>query len=302
MRTRWAYCVVDNDMAPAQFPQHTPLENLKVTLAHEYFHAVQFGYDYWEDLWVIEATATWAEEQLFDDVDDNRQYLPSGQVGRPGLPLDHFGQGAQYGNWVFFQFLSEKWSATTGTMPTIVLDLWERLGARPGDPDASSVAGVRQVLADRGRGFRSVYGRFAAALRYPDQRFAEGDAAAYDPTRPVRSRTLSQDRRRSPRWTRRVDHLSSQTVRFRPARSVRSRQFNLRLRLEQPGNARPVARVLVHRRNGVVSSTVVRPRLTRPKARIPFNRSVKYVEVVMANTSSGADNQPFVVKGRLVHG
>ncbi|GAA1478184.1 hypothetical protein GCM10009623_26300 [Nocardioides aestuarii] len=301
VRTRWAYCVVDNDMAARQFPQHSPLENLQVTLAHEYFHAVQFGYDYWEDLWVMEATATWAEEQVFDDVDDNRQYLRSGQVGRPELPLDHFGQSAQYGNWAFFQFLSERWSGTTGTMPTIVLDLWERLGARPGDPDASSVAGIRHVLADRGRGFRSVYGRFVGALRYPEQRFSEGDAADYRPARPVRSRTLSRERRTTPRWTRRVDHLASQTVRIRPDRSLRSHHFTLRLRLEQPRDAKPMARVLIHRRNGAVSSTIVRPRVTRPKARIPFNRSVKYVEVVMANTSSALDNRPFLVRGRLVH-
>lgn len=45
----WAYCVLDNDYAKSEFPTNTPGENLQVTLAHEYFHAVQFAYDIAED-------------------------------------------------------------------------------------------------------------------------------------------------------------------------------------------------------------------------------------------------------------
>lgn len=300
-RTRPAYCVVDNDFAADQFPRKTPLQNLQVTLAHEYFHAVQFAYDYNEALWLMEATATWAEEQVFDAVNDNRQYLADGQVGRPEVPLNRVGQSAQYGNWVFFQYLSERWPDTTGPMPTVVLDLWERLGARPGDPDDSSLEGITQVLADRGRSFRSVYGQFAAALRQPADWFAEGGAAAYHPAKPVRVRTLTRERRTTPRWTVSVDHLAHQTVRFRPARSLRSHRFTLRLQLEQPGDARPAARVLIHRRNGTTASLAARPSQPRPRIRIPFNRSVQHVEVVLANTSTGLDDQPFVVRGRLVH-
>lgn len=44
-----AYCVVDNDYAVEEFGvRNTPLENLQVTVAHEYFHAVQFAYDFYE--------------------------------------------------------------------------------------------------------------------------------------------------------------------------------------------------------------------------------------------------------------
>jgi len=61
-----AYCVVDNDFDASEFPAHTPLENLEVTAAHELFHAVQFAYDYYEDAWFMEATATWAEDELMN--------------------------------------------------------------------------------------------------------------------------------------------------------------------------------------------------------------------------------------------
>src|SRR3546814_6613642 len=31
----WGYCVLDNDYKASQFPAHTPIENMKVTGAHE---------------------------------------------------------------------------------------------------------------------------------------------------------------------------------------------------------------------------------------------------------------------------
>jgi len=45
---------------------NTPLDNIKVTAAHEFNHAIQFGYDYWEETWLMEATATWIEDDTAD--------------------------------------------------------------------------------------------------------------------------------------------------------------------------------------------------------------------------------------------
>ncbi len=70
---RWAYCVLDDDYA--NISANTSIENLQVTAAHEYFHAVQYAYDYLEDGWFLEATAAWVEDEMYDGVDDNRQYL-----------------------------------------------------------------------------------------------------------------------------------------------------------------------------------------------------------------------------------
>ena len=77
------YCVLDNDFV--EFPL-APMDSAKVTAAHEFFHAIQFGYDFGEDVWLLEATATWMEEHVFDEVNDNRQYLPAGQVFDPTYP------------------------------------------------------------------------------------------------------------------------------------------------------------------------------------------------------------------------
>src|SRR5690242_18933071 len=61
----WAYsgyCVLDDDYAPSEFPTNTPTENLEVTAAHEFFHAIQFAYDAAEDAWMMEGTAAWMED------------------------------------------------------------------------------------------------------------------------------------------------------------------------------------------------------------------------------------------------
>ena len=150
---RWlasGYCVLDNDMA--EFPL-APMQSAEVTAAHEFFHAIQFAYDYGEDAWLLEATATWMEERVFDDVNDNRQYLPAGQVGPPYVPLDYFNpSGEQYGNWTFFEFLSKNFGNG------VVKPIWNKAAAFPGAPDQYSTKAIAPVLKPKG-GFKKVYSR-----------------------------------------------------------------------------------------------------------------------------------------------
>ena len=62
-----AYCVVDNDYSPAEFPGVVNgLPALQVTAAHEFFHAVQFAYNAFQDSWLLESTAAWVEDEAFD--------------------------------------------------------------------------------------------------------------------------------------------------------------------------------------------------------------------------------------------
>ncbi|MEO8330168.1 MAG: MXAN_6640 family putative metalloprotease, partial [Candidatus Nanopelagicales bacterium] len=70
-----AFMVVDNDFRATQFPNGSAIGNLRVTVAHELSHASQFAYDYKEDRWFSEATATWVEDEVFDDVNLNRRSL-----------------------------------------------------------------------------------------------------------------------------------------------------------------------------------------------------------------------------------
>ena len=160
------YCVLDNDFA--EFPL-APMDSAKVTAAHEFFHAIQFGYDYGEDVWLLEATATWMEEQVFDEVNDNRQYLPAGQVFDPTYPLDFFNStgSQQYGNWPFFEFLSKNYGI--GVVKTI----WNKAAAFRGAPDLYSTKAISAVLKPKG-GFTKIYSRFASANLLPGKFYPEG--------------------------------------------------------------------------------------------------------------------------------
>ena len=80
--------MLDNDYPPTQFPDYggdyeIPVE---VTAAHEFNHALQFVYDSDQDTWMLESTATWAEEKVFDDANDYRSYLSS-WADHPEQPL-----------------------------------------------------------------------------------------------------------------------------------------------------------------------------------------------------------------------
>ena len=111
-----AYCVVDDDFARSQFSGAAYGKRaLQVTAAHEFFHAIQYGYDFLEDLWLMEGTAAWIEDEVYDTVNDNRQYLRVGPLGTDfaWLPLDHenpdFSEtdsGYHYGVWIFWRYLS----------------------------------------------------------------------------------------------------------------------------------------------------------------------------------------------------
>jgi len=75
-----SYIEIDNDFS------HTPtksLDGMRVTAAHEFFHAVQLGYrDYaqlqWIDpLFLYESSSSWIEDVVFDDINDYYYYLRS---------------------------------------------------------------------------------------------------------------------------------------------------------------------------------------------------------------------------------
>ncbi|HET6829904.1 MAG TPA: MXAN_6640 family putative metalloprotease [Solirubrobacterales bacterium] len=80
---RHAYLVLDNDYTGFPTP---PVQSMRVTVAHEYNHILQFGYDTFEDLWLFEDTATWAEEKVYPEIDDYLNYLPS-MSARPQAPM-----------------------------------------------------------------------------------------------------------------------------------------------------------------------------------------------------------------------
>ena len=287
----WAYCVLDNDFSSDQFPTNTPLENLQVTAAHEYFHAVQLAYDAFEDSWFKEATATWVEDELYDDVDDNLQYLEQSSLARPGQPLDTFDPDAvpQYGNWIFFRFLTEQIDTAQGGLPTLVRDMWERADGAAGGPDDYSILAVKNVLAERGVELPVAFAAFATANRAPALWYEEGAVNHYPVAAPAGVFRLSTAEKDT-RWlVTRPAHLASTTARLVPGKGLTASGWKLKVSLDLPPTRNGSAAVVtVYPRSGQPHlSMVTLDRNGDATKKVAFGSSrVKYVEVTVANAST----------------
>jgi hypothetical protein len=116
-RSSSAYLVMDNDYSAAQFPEYggDPTAPAQVTAAHEFNHVLQYRYDAFQDDWMFEATATWAEEKVYDEVDDYLQYLDP-WADLPEQPLTtarHQAQSTlkQYGSAIWNHWLETRFGA-----------------------------------------------------------------------------------------------------------------------------------------------------------------------------------------------
>jgi hypothetical protein len=92
--TASGYIVVENDFAE-DFPPNdvdvTGLETvrrgaLEVTQAHEFMHAIQFNINVYQSGWLMESHATWAEDAVYDGVNDWHWYI-NRFLATPDLPL-----------------------------------------------------------------------------------------------------------------------------------------------------------------------------------------------------------------------
>lgn len=292
----WAYCVLDNNYSSREFPTNTPVENLQVTAAHEYFHAIQFGYDIAEDGWFMEGTATWAEDELFDDVNDSVQYLSASPLRQPGIPMDWFGNNHQYGAWSFFRFLTERflterYPPEEASVPVLVRDFWERADAAPGAVDEFSSQAIRSVLAERGVDFSHIFSLFGDANRRPARSYAEGRSNDYPSAPLALSRKLKPGQ--STGWLKgRMDHLTNRTIRFAPSPRLKARSWRLRLNVDLPPTARGSAATLTigRRSGGVTTRPLTLDKRGDRKTRVEFSlRAVKYVEVTLTNASTRFD-------------
>ena len=163
---RFAYLVLDNNYV--NFPS-PPIESLKVTVAHEYNHILQFGYDTLEDLWMFESTATWAEQQVYPDINDYLNYLPS-FAKNPQSPLT--GRDKIYGEAVWNHWLSARYGVD------VVRDAWaDSLAVKP--PHLATAAYERAIENVGGGSFSREFASFANATAEWNLNPSFPDAALY---------------------------------------------------------------------------------------------------------------------------
>jgi hypothetical protein len=229
-----AYLVLDDDFRAGQFPGIHGTRALQVTAAHEFFHSVQFSYDAYDDLWLMEGTAVWMEDEVYDGVNDNRQYFGQSPLTQPAVSLDGGGFRV-YGSWIFFRHLSETYGRG------IIREIWRGADAARGGPNRYSATAINAALKSRGSTMRTGFGAFGTRNAYSHHYYDEG--AAY-PT-PPRTQQPNVGAGDTPSATYDIDHLATRYVRFTPdALNAPGTQLQIDLHLP-PRISGPDARAIV---------------------------------------------------------
>lgn len=145
--TSYSYIGVNNNIRDT--------DTMKITAAHEFFHAIQFSYptiDYWfypGKGWWLEATATWMEEMVYDEVNSYYSRVRT-WLANPSLSLKNSGSH-EYGDVIFIIFLTDVYLKD----PDFVRYVWES-----GD---SGIDGIDGILFSRyNTNFESAFKDFVA--------------------------------------------------------------------------------------------------------------------------------------------
>ncbi|MEE9553325.1 MAG: MXAN_6640 family putative metalloprotease [candidate division Zixibacteria bacterium] len=119
-----SYIQLGYDMRTPQYPDD-PYPFLKVSAAHEYFHATEFAYRaYSTDVtpWWFESCAEWTEDVVFDDVNDVYYQLPE-YLQNLHKSLYQTSGFFIYGAWLFPDFISESIG------PWLIQRCWEKFAS-----------------------------------------------------------------------------------------------------------------------------------------------------------------------------
>ncbi|MCJ7507097.1 MAG: T9SS type A sorting domain-containing protein [candidate division Zixibacteria bacterium] len=172
---------------PPWYPEAKQYDLMSVTAGHEFFHAIQFGYDKyegydpypdWKPYW-LEMSSTWMEDQTFDNVNDYVGYLRF-FYRYPWVSLKVFSNlfGADsvrsyhpYASCVFAIYLSEKFGVG------VMKDIWEECGRVQGN---NTFSAIDVALAPFGANFDSafkeflVWNLFTGTRAEPSNYYSEG--------------------------------------------------------------------------------------------------------------------------------
>jgi len=276
-----AYCVFDNDYRIGQFPNQTPIKNLRVTAAHEAFHAVQYAYDFFEDLWLLENTAVWMEDEVYGGINDNLQYLADSSLKHPEVSLDFGARLFEYGNFIFWKFVTEKF----GTR--LVKQVWNKADGSRGAANLYSLRALRAVVEKRAA-FGRTFVNFGIANFTPESHYEKG--VLYESSAggaPVRRRfTLGRSHPNTALQRQRLDHLATAHFLIKPGGGVK-RGAKLKVEVDGPrSKTKPKAMLIAFDGSRTVASKVVElDREGIGTARVPFFGTTRTL-LMLSNAST----------------
>ncbi len=287
------YIVLDNDYNANEFAQD-PEESLRVTVAHEFFHAIQFAYDATETAWFTEGTAVWIEDIVYPTINDYLQYLRFSQIANPLQPANTTGGLERYGAVTFWKYLTEGFNSNS-----LIRSIWT---AADFPRKKNGITAAKDVLKARGFPWVPAFARYniwttLPAGTYDDRalmtKYLDGAAKA----------TLTRSSSDTGLLRVSINHLASAPLYVFPGSDLPT-QAKLQISVNAPDTAQgTAARVQLRMRSGKVLYYSVALTSTGFGTRtVSFNRtSVAAAVVTLTNASVSINNQPFSVRARVVY-
>jgi hypothetical protein len=163
---------IDNDFSFVRPVSNRGMGGLRVTLAHEFHHALQIGnYGYWtQDAYFYEITSTWMEDVVYPEVNDYYNYLKAtwGQFRNPERPFNYNDSYIPYSRAIWGHFIAKRYGAD------VMRETWEDIAlARP------HIA-ADQALRTHGSDFAeaiaewSLWNYYTGSRARPDKYYTDG--------------------------------------------------------------------------------------------------------------------------------
>ena len=161
-----AYTIIDNDYSETRYVTNG-LDGLRVTIAHEFFHVVQLGYNWWHanglsgsgqgDEYFLEWSSTWFEERAYPAINDYIQYL-NNFFYYPTRSL-----WSEYYSYSLGPFLSYLTNALGEE--TLVQQIWEKIKTN------YALESLIEVIKEHGGDLTAFYNDFIRVCYYTGSRY-----------------------------------------------------------------------------------------------------------------------------------
>jgi len=141
---------------PPYSPYTKPMDMLKITVAHEFFHLVQYSYRIStdeKDLWLYEGTAVWMENQVYPEINDYIYSYADAIFNSPEYGITYSKGLFPYASSLFFDFISQKFGKG------IIKNLWEEF-----QTSQTSIDAIQKVLKEKGSSFEKELYSFYLSL------------------------------------------------------------------------------------------------------------------------------------------
>ena len=158
----YASCMVLNSDY-SRFPG-TSTTAMQATIAHEFNHAIQFGYGALTganrpDNMFIEASATWMEDEVFDNSNDNYNYL----YPKFNICMGEYND-FPYSYWVVFRAMTEPFgTGLPGGGEDVMQKFWELTGK---STTGNQLPALNTALTAKGTSLAEAYHNAAIALKF----------------------------------------------------------------------------------------------------------------------------------------